>query len=226
MFVTAPVWKDRLLRTNSAPSYRNNSVLLVTGNNVEVNTDFERRVCLIRLDAKAFRPYERAAKEFTHPDLLRWVAEYRPSLLGAMFTIARAWFAAGSPSPKKLKPLGGFEEHMRIIGGILEFAGIDGFMGNADTVRERSAEENAPGALRLITPTMAVVSEEVLSLDEALTRLVELNPRQARVVELRYFGGLSVEQIASILGIAPRSVKRDWALARIWLFNQLRVNAE
>ena len=66
----------------------------------------------------------------------------------------------------------------------------------------------------------------MLSLDEALTRLVELNPRQARVVELRYFGGLSVEQIASILGIAPRSVKRDWALARIWLFNQLRVNAE
>jgi RNA polymerase sigma factor (sigma-70 family) len=52
-----------------------------------------------------------------------------------------------------------------------------------------------------------------------------LNPRQARVVELRYFGGLSVEQIASILGIAPRSVKRDWALARIWLFNQLRVSA-
>jgi RNA polymerase sigma-70 factor (ECF subfamily) len=48
------------------------------------------------------------------------------------------------------------------------------------------------------------------------------NPRQARVVELRYFGGLSVEQIGALLEIAPRSVKRDWALARIWLFRELR----
>jgi len=143
MFVTAPVWKDRLLKTNSAPSYRNNCVVLVTGNNVELNADFERRVCLIRLDARAFRPYERDASAFTHPDLLRWVGESRPDLLAAIFTMARAWFAAGSPSPKKLKPLGGFEEHMRVIGGILEFAGIDGFMGNAGTVRERSGEENA-----------------------------------------------------------------------------------
>src|ERR1700727_225846 len=65
-------------------------------------------------------------------------------------------------------------------------------------------------------------SEEVLMLDEALTRLQALNPRQARVVELRYFGGLSVEQVASILGVAPRSVKRDWALARIWLFKEIQ----
>jgi DNA-directed RNA polymerase specialized sigma24 family protein len=48
------------------------------------------------------------------------------------------------------------------------------------------------------------------------------NPRQARVVELQYFGGLSVEQIGALLEIAPRSVKRDWALARIWLFRELR----
>ena len=65
-------------------------------------------------------------------------------------------------------------------------------------------------------------SEEVLMLDEALTRLQALNPRQARVVELRYFGGLSVEQVASILRVAPRSVKRDWALARIWLFKEIQ----
>jgi RNA polymerase sigma factor (sigma-70 family) len=54
-----------------------------------------------------------------------------------------------------------------------------------------------------------------------LTRLETLNPRQAKVVEMRYFGGLSVEEIASLLGIAPRSVKRDWALARIWLFGEI-----
>jgi RNA polymerase sigma-70 factor (ECF subfamily) len=65
-------------------------------------------------------------------------------------------------------------------------------------------------------------TEEVLALDEALSRLTQENPRQARVVELRYFAGLSVEQIAAILSIAPRSVKRDWALARIWLFKQFQ----
>lgn len=64
--------------------------------------------------------------------------------------------------------------------------------------------------------------DEVSLLDEALDRLEKKNPRQAKVVELRYFGGLSVEQIGAILGIAPRSVKRDWALARIWLYEELK----
>jgi RNA polymerase sigma-70 factor, ECF subfamily len=64
-------------------------------------------------------------------------------------------------------------------------------------------------------------SAEILALEDALTRLEKLSPRQAKVVELRYFGGLSVEEIASALGIAPRSVKRDWSLARLWLSEQI-----
>lgn len=55
-----------------------------------------------------------------------------------------------------------------------------------------------------------------------MEHLAEINPRQARVVELRYFGGLSIEETASLLGIASRSVKRDWSLARIWLYRELR----
>jgi RNA polymerase sigma factor (TIGR02999 family) len=62
---------------------------------------------------------------------------------------------------------------------------------------------------------------EVLVLDQAMERLAAKSPRQARVVELRYFGGLSVEQIAGMLEVAPRSVKRDWALARVFLFREL-----
>jgi RNA polymerase sigma factor (sigma-70 family) len=64
--------------------------------------------------------------------------------------------------------------------------------------------------------------DEVASVDQALTQLATQNPRQARVVELRYFGGLSVEQIAKVLDVSPRSIKRDWSLARIWLFRQMR----
>jgi DNA-directed RNA polymerase specialized sigma24 family protein len=64
--------------------------------------------------------------------------------------------------------------------------------------------------------------DEVVWLDEALKLLTAENARQGRVVELRYFGGLSVEEIARILEVSPRSVKRDWSLARIWLFRHLR----
>ena len=62
---------------------------------------------------------------------------------------------------------------------------------------------------------------DLLALDEALNQLAGLEPRQAKVVELRFFGGLSVEETAGALGTSPRSVKRDWALARIWLYRRL-----
>ena len=62
----------------------------------------------------------------------------------------------------------------------------------------------------------------VVQLDEALTRLEELDPRQARVVELRFFGGFSVEQTAEALSISPATVKREWATARAWLLRELR----
>ncbi|QNI31174.1 sigma-70 family RNA polymerase sigma factor [Alloacidobacterium dinghuense] len=64
-------------------------------------------------------------------------------------------------------------------------------------------------------------SPDLLALDEALLRLEKENPRQAKVVELRYFAGLSVEETARVLGIAPRSVKRDWAVARTRLYGEI-----
>ena len=60
-------------------------------------------------------------------------------------------------------------------------------------------------------------SEEMLAVDEALARLAELDPQQAQVVEMRYFGGMTVEETGEALGIAPRTVKREWALAKAWL---------
>jgi len=58
---------------------------------------------------------------------------------------------------------------------------------------------------------------DVLALDEALTRLAALDPEQARIVELRYFGGLTVEETAEAMGSSPATVKRHWAMARAWL---------
>jgi len=62
---------------------------------------------------------------------------------------------------------------------------------------------------------------EVSDLDEALDRLAAVFPRQARVVECRFFGGLSLDETAEALTLAPRTVKRDWALARAWLYREL-----
>jgi RNA polymerase sigma factor (TIGR02999 family) len=63
--------------------------------------------------------------------------------------------------------------------------------------------------------------EEILAVDEALGRLVKLAPQQARIAEMRYFGGLSVEEAAEALSISPRTVKRDWAVAKGWLHAEL-----
>ena len=58
---------------------------------------------------------------------------------------------------------------------------------------------------------------DIEALDEALTRLAALDPEQARIVELRYFGGLTVEETADAVGVSPATVKRQWAMARAWL---------
>jgi RNA polymerase sigma factor (TIGR02999 family) len=64
-------------------------------------------------------------------------------------------------------------------------------------------------------------ADDVLALDEALERLAALNERHARIVECRFFGGMSVEETAEALDISPATVKRDWALARAWLNREL-----
>jgi len=66
------------------------------------------------------------------------------------------------------------------------------------------------------------LSEELLALDQALERLAKLDPRQAHIVELRFFGGLSVEEAAEVAGVSPKTVKRDWSLAKAWLYQELR----
>jgi RNA polymerase sigma-70 factor (ECF subfamily) len=65
-------------------------------------------------------------------------------------------------------------------------------------------------------------SAELVSLDDALIALAEIDPRKARVIELRFFGGLSVEETADVLGVSPQSVLRDWKLARVWLKREMR----
>lgn len=63
--------------------------------------------------------------------------------------------------------------------------------------------------------------EYVVALDEALSRLAAFDPQQGRVVELRFFGGLTIEETAEVLGISPKTVQRDWLMARAWLHREV-----
>jgi RNA polymerase sigma factor (sigma-70 family) len=68
-------------------------------------------------------------------------------------------------------------------------------------------------------------SEDILALDEVLTMLAKADPRAAQVVELRFFGGLSEEEVAESLGVSVITVKRDWKAARAWLIGRLRTSS-
>ncbi len=94
-----------------------------------------------------------------------------------------------------------------------------------DFARERQNLKRGGAAERVSLDEALVVAPErsadLLALDEALNRLAALNPRQAQVVELRYFGGLSEEEAAEALKVSLRTVQRDWNLARLWLYREL-----
>ena len=99
-----------------------------------------------------------------------------------------------------------------------------------DFARERNNLKRGGGARQVSLDEALVVSPErdtdVMALDEALERLAALSPRQSRVVELRYFGGLSEEEIAEVLKVSLRTVQSDWRLARTWLYRELSRGGE
>ncbi len=94
-----------------------------------------------------------------------------------------------------------------------------------DHARAAHAQKR-PGARQKVELESALVfvegqATDLLALDEALARLAEWDPRQSRVVEMHFFGGLGFDEIAEVLSISDRTAKRDWAMARAWLYRQL-----
>jgi RNA polymerase sigma factor (TIGR02999 family) len=93
-----------------------------------------------------------------------------------------------------------------------------------DAARARMTEKRGGGALRVTLDAelpVATREAEILDVDEALQALTAIDERKASVVELRFFGGLSAEQTAHVLGISEQSVHRDWRIARSWLLREL-----
>jgi RNA polymerase sigma-70 factor, ECF subfamily len=94
-----------------------------------------------------------------------------------------------------------------------------------DHARARHYAKRGGDARRITLDEKALVSQErgaeLLALDEALTKLSAFDPRKSRIVELRYFGGLSVEEAAEVLGVSAITVKREWGKAKAWLYREL-----
>ena len=94
-----------------------------------------------------------------------------------------------------------------------------------DFARARHSRKRGGGLVRVTldeaqTPAPQP-APDVIALDEALERLAAFDPRAARIVELRFFGGLTVEEAAEVIGVSPRTVKREWAAAKVWLLGEL-----
>jgi RNA polymerase sigma factor (TIGR02999 family) len=97
-----------------------------------------------------------------------------------------------------------------------------------DYARQRNASKRDGGyMLTLDDGNVGAKAEDIdiVALDDALRDLAKLDPHQSRIVELRYFGGLSIEETACALGVSPSTVKREWASARIWLHRAMSANA-
>jgi len=99
-----------------------------------------------------------------------------------------------------------------------------------DHARRRGAAKRGDGTSSVDLDALAHVliaplpDDRLLALDAALEELATLDARQARIVELRFFGGLSVEEAADILGVSPTTIKREWSTARAWLFRAVQTD--
>jgi RNA polymerase sigma factor (TIGR02999 family) len=94
-----------------------------------------------------------------------------------------------------------------------------------DHARQRKRQKRGGGAARVALDEAVALApereEEILALDEAMEKLAKLDARQARVVEMRFFAGMNVAEVAQELGVSKRTVEGDWTMARAWLMREL-----
>ena len=127
------------------------------------------------------------------------------------------------------------EAYLRLLGDSgIQFEGKTHFFAVAAQImrhilvehaRRHHAAKRGGGAFKLEVEQAEEMegprSADLVALDDALRELSRFDPQQARIVELRFFGGLSIEETAKILGISTPTVKRDWATARVWLYREI-----
>ena len=139
--LTAPEYEDRVLGRSEVVRLPVRVTWAAAGNNLSVSGDLPRRCYWVRLDAEVAQPWRRTG--FRHPDLTGWATERRGDLLAALLTLSRAWYAAGRPAASSVPVLGSFGDWSRTVGGVLELAGVEGFLGNLEAFWDRADEDAA-----------------------------------------------------------------------------------
>jgi hypothetical protein len=134
--LTAPNVEGRILGKTEMASVPNSACWYATGNNLEVAGDLGRRSFLIQMDAKDARPWERDTVKFRHQNIKKWIKDNRGSLVAAALTMVKAWIIAGKPKAPR-KPMGSFEEWAETVGGILSYAGVNGFRENDEILQKK-----------------------------------------------------------------------------------------
>ncbi len=127
------------------------------------------------------------------------------------------------------------EAYMRLVGNSVDWQNRAHFFAVAaqlmrrilvDHARRRRAAKRGANPLTLTLDESVALPKarevDLLALDDALNSLSELDARQSRIVELRFFGGLSIENTAKVLGLSPATIKREWGTARAWLYEQIQ----
>ena len=99
-----------------------------------------------------------------------------------------------------------------------------------DHARSHAYAKRGGGAQKMALDEAMIISQEraaeVVALDEALDQLAEIDPRQSRIVEMRFFGGLTIEETAEVLSLSPATIKREWSTAKAWLYHELNKSNE
>jgi hypothetical protein len=139
--LTSTWYEDRVLGRSEIVNLPNRALWIATGNNIEVKGDLPRRCIWVRMDAQQARPWLRDKGQFKHPELLKWVRESRANILAAAFTIIRGWVTASRPEPKKTQSLGTYEDFCQVVGGILEYIGVEDFLENLELMYEKMDRE-------------------------------------------------------------------------------------
>lgn len=135
--LTASFWEDRILGVSEMTRLPIRCAWIATGNNPEFSNEMARRLVRIRLDAHVEQPWQRAG--FRHPDLMIWVRANRARIVAACLSLCQAWIAAGRP--RGTRSIGSYESWAQTLGGVLEVAGIEGFLGNLEEMMEASDGE-------------------------------------------------------------------------------------
>jgi hypothetical protein len=133
--LTAGEYEARMLGRTEVRSFPQQTIFIVTGNNVTLGEDLSRRSVLTRLNAQTSTPYRRTG--FRHPDLKEWTRERRQQLVVAILVLVRAWFVAGRPE-SSTPIIGSFEQWCKTVGGVLAYAGVEGFLDNFDATSQQS----------------------------------------------------------------------------------------